>query len=205
MCDATLCKRGFLFTTLTLLTIGVSAALFILLVYYFIHLGIQTAEEAVFAILVVAMCVSVLLLFYGFWASACGRKAAKISLAVIYLVYGLVLLAIGIALLALKSNIIDTVQSFFVDKPVDDKVRTAFEKEFDCKWTPEPETETDCKKKFQDLYGSFGVGIAAGLIVLFALLLVGDIIAWRWLCNNWEDVPEAAKQPTMTSPLTYSW
>jgi hypothetical protein len=171
-------------------------------VYYFIHLGIQHAESTVFAIVIAAMCVSILLLCYGFWASACGGKGAKYSLAIIYLVYALVLLAIGIALLALKNQITDAVETFFTKKPEEDAVRTAFENELGCKWNTT--TEPQCKDKFEQLYKSVGIGVGAGLIVLFAVLLLGDIVAWRWLCSKWEEAPTSAK-PTMTSPLTYSW
>jgi hypothetical protein len=196
------CQRGILFTILTLLTIGVSSALFILVVYYFVDLGIQKAENKVFAIVVTAMCVSILLLVYGFWASTCGGKGAKYSLAVIYLVYAFVLLAIGVVLLALKGKIIDAVDDYFTGLAPDAKVRTAFEDEFNCKWNATVEVE--CKVKFEDMYKSFGIGVAAGLIVLFAILIAGDIVAWKWLCSTWDDDTTGPKA-NVTTPLTYSW
>jgi hypothetical protein len=201
------CKRGFLFTLLTFLTIGISAVLFILVVYYFIDLGLQKAEPTIFGIAIAAMCASVLLLLYGLWASACGGKGVKYSLALVYLVYALGLLALGVSILALKERITDAVDDFFTREDPASQVRTTFERELGCKWAAAPgEEAVNCSKKVEDLYRSFGVGIAAGLIVLFAILLAGDVVAWRWLCSKWEDEePAGAKPQTMTSPLTYSW
>jgi hypothetical protein len=202
MASTIVCQRGALFTCLTLLTIGISSALFIAVVYYFVDLSFHKAEKSVFAILVVAMVVSLLLLIYGFYASICGGKAAKFSLAVIYLIYALVLLAIGVALLAIKDTIIDAVEDYFLSDTTAEDVRSKFETEFKCEWEG---NATNCKTKIQDLYKSFGVGIAAGLIVLFAILLLGDIIAWRWLCSKWEDGPAGGQGGDVKTPLTYSW
>jgi hypothetical protein len=60
------CNRGCLFTILTLLAIGASAVLLILIVYYFVQLKIHELEKTIFAIVVTAMCVSIVLLAYAF-------------------------------------------------------------------------------------------------------------------------------------------
>jgi hypothetical protein len=121
---------------------------------------------------------------------------------VIYLLYAMLVLAIGIILLALKKEIISTVEDYFVSKSTRTKDRRAFEREIGCTWNAT--NGVDCRIRCEELYNSFGIGVAAGLIVLFALLLLGDVIAWRWLCCTWYDGQANLSKDTAT-PMTYSW
>jgi hypothetical protein len=200
MVDCATCRRGFVFTALTLFTIGISTALFITVVYYFVSLKIQEANSSIFIVLVVVMVVSFLLLIFGFWASFRGAVWAKALLAVIYALYAVILLAIGILLLAMKNQITDAVQEYFDINP--GEFRDKFEEALNCSWN---DTNVTCLEKFKDIYGTFGIGIGVGLILLAVVLLVGDGFAWKWICEKCKYKEASSSQKQLTAPLTYSW
>jgi hypothetical protein len=145
-----------------------------------------------------ALILSVLLLIYGFWASIRGQKIAKGIIAFLYLIYALALLALGISLLALKTKLLETIDDFMAK---DVEVRTEIETYFECIWN---ETgETSCKTMVENVFNRLGLWIGIGLIALFVLLIIGDIVAWKWI-REWEEVSKSGSQ-TLTAPLTYSW
>jgi hypothetical protein len=201
MVNCTTCRRGLVFTALTLLTIGVSTALFISVVYYFVSLKVQDANKSIFAVLVVAMVVSFLLLVFGFWSSFRGPPCSKAVLAVIYAIYAVALLGIGVCLLAMKGQITDAVQEYFDDNP--GELRDAFQEGLNCSWNDT--NAASCLDKFKEIYDTFGIGIGVGLIVLAVVLLIGDGFAWKWFCETWRNREVLSNQTNLTEPLTYSW
>jgi hypothetical protein len=205
--------RGFYFTILTLITIGASAGLLITLLVYFIKLHLNEASEAVLAAIIVAMCASILLLIYGFYASLSGGPCHKAILSFVYLIFALALGAFGICILALKKQIIKVVGdqwakgTEFVHK---------FENQLNCTdWNSTSNTSStsststgekqSCKQVFEDFYRTFGTGISIGLIVLFGLLMIGDVFAWKFVCDKEHKKDEKGPSQSLTAPLTYSW
>jgi hypothetical protein len=204
------CGRGFFFTLLTLITIGASCALLIALVVLFVQLKLTAASTGLFAGLVVAMCVSLLLLFYGFYASVYGTACHKAVLSIVYCIFALALGALGICVIVLKNTISDDLGKYWATHETE---MAQVEKRLDCfNWTQTNSSQSgkeSCKDVFDTFYNNFGKGIAAGLLVLFVILMVGDVFAWKFVCDRVNgrsrlgDGSDGSKQ--LTAPLTYSW
>jgi hypothetical protein len=197
------CRNGVLFTVLTLLTIGASSALFIVMVAFFVHFKLSTAESGLFAGIIAAMCVSLLLLLYGFYASLCGSRGHKFLLAVLYCIFAVLIALLGIFILALRNKISTSVGELF-DKHSGSSFVTMLEEELQCSnWTGCTDPPC-CKDRFDELYRSYGNPIGASLIVLFVALMVGDFFAWKWVCKNL-NTDSTKEHMETTTPLTYSW
>jgi multidrug efflux pump subunit AcrB len=195
------CKRGFLFTLLTIITLGVASGILIAALVYFIKFSISKVSDELFIATVIAVCVSGLILFYGVWASIWGGKCPKALLAVFYAIYALLLGALGIVILALKKQIIDEMGHVFATQP---DFQKALQDAADCQdWN---DTEETCKQVIEKFYGSFGLGAGIALIALFVVLLVGDGFAWKWTCQKWDGLDDgSSEKPATTTPLRYSW
>jgi hypothetical protein len=192
-----------LFATLTLVTLGTATGLLVASLVYFIEFKVQTVSDALFIAVVIAVSVSFLLLLFGFWASIWGGRCSKSLLAIFYLVYAIALGGLGIVVLVLKNRIITQVGKVF-------DTNTDFHDHFtsivNC--TGWSEEGTTCLQKVQDFFKTFGVGVSAGLIVLFVILLVGDIFAWRVIfCSPSarEELSGSKPGAEVTTPLRYSW
>jgi protein-S-isoprenylcysteine O-methyltransferase Ste14 len=200
------CSNGVLFTALTFLAMGASSAVFITLVTFFVKWQLYEADGALFAGIIVVMCISLLLLFYGLYASTCGSKYHKLILAIIYGIFALALGALGIVILTLHDKISDSVGKLFTENS-DSQFVQKLESRLNChNWTGCAHETLCCKDEFEKLYSSYGTPVGACLIVLFVALLVGDFFAWRWVCKKWRaDEGTTAHGDTTTAPLTYSW
>jgi hypothetical protein len=200
--------RGFYFTVLTLITIGATSGLLITLLVFFVRLHLNEASSTVLAVIIVAMCVSILLLIYGFYASVYGGPCQKAVLSLIYLIFALAMGAFGICILALKKQITTAIGNEW-NKGGD--FVSNFEKQLKCQsWDNDsacnsPEPDRCCKHVFEDFYAKFGTGIGAGLIVLFVILMVGDVFAWKFVCEKAKKKDEKGPSQSLTTPLTFSW
>jgi hypothetical protein len=181
---------------MTLLVIGAASALLIVMVTLFVHFELSKSDSGVFAGIVAAMCVSLLLFLYGFYSFICGSRHHKLVLAIIDSISAVALAVLGIVILTHHSKISDSVETLF-EEHSDSNFVTKLEKELDCtNWI-------GCQEKFQELYRSYRTPIGASLIILFVALMVSDFFTWKWVCNTFNTDP-ALDHKAMTTPFTYS-
>ena len=204
------CGRNFLFTVLTLLTIGVSLAVFAAMLYYFDQIAIKQVAEDLFVGVVIGLCLSVLLLIYGFYASCCGNRCHKCLLSVFYLIFSITLGAVGVALLAVKGKIEEGLAKLWETGQT--QVTSALEDGFKCiSWDNHSIAESErCRTKIMNFYSKYG-NIGGGcLIALFVVLMAGTVLAFRFVCKSEPKSDKASStQPNgkdqFTTPLTYGW
>jgi hypothetical protein len=149
------------------------------------------------------MCLSLLLLLYGFYASIWGNACHKAVLSTFYGIFAIVLGALGICVLAFKTKIIEGLSNYLNDNQ---DALNEFGRELHCSTV---NGAAECMNVFGSYYDKFGKGIGAALIVLFVILMVGDVLAWKFVCDRIRgrdklgDGSDGGKQ--LTAPLTYSW
>lgn len=202
--------RNFLFTLLTLLTIGVSCAVFIAMIYYFDKIHMKSVAEDLMVGVIIGLCLSILLFIYGLYASCCGNRCHKCLLSVFYLIFTITLGAVGVALLAAKSKVKEGLAKLWQDN--EKSVTDALEEGFKCKsWNdasiPKEQRCETVITEFYEKYGNIGGGV---LIALFVVLMGGTIIAFRFVCKREPKSDKASStQPNgkdqFTTPLTYGW
>jgi len=202
------CGPSFLFAVLTLLTIGASTVVFVFLVIYFNKIHMKSVSESLLIGVIIGLCVSILVLLYGAYASCCGGRCHKLVLTVLYLVFSLVLGAIGVALLAVKGEVEKGLAMLWSTGKTD--VTDSLEEGFSCKgWG---EASDSCKTVIMDFYSKWGTIAGGALIGLFVLLMIGVVFACRFICRSRADEGSekgSAAQPgardQFTAPLAYGW
>lgn len=201
------CGLSLLFTIMTLVTIGVTTAVFGIMLYYFKMIAIQEASSGLYAVLIIGLCVSLLILIYGTYASCCGGKCHKVIISLIYIIWAIVLLAVAVYVLVSKDKLLDTLGGAW-----DSNNETFKHAENGLKchnWDKkEGELET-CKVKITEIYEKYGTPAGAVLIILALLLFVGVFLAFKIICRKTADDGASSSQQggrdQFTTPLSYGW
>lgn len=198
-----------LFTVMTLLTIGVAAVVFGFMIYYFKKMAVHEASNGLYAALIIGLCVSILILIYGTYASCCGAKCHKILICILYSLFSVALLALGVYMLAAKSQLMDLLSQAWSSS----EGFLAVETELNCSgWSVATNNTrpTKCEEvigNYYDKYGKLGGGV---FIVLGVLLFGGVILAFKIICRkNKGDERGSSQQGSdrnqFTTPLHYGW
>jgi hypothetical protein len=208
------CGVNTLFTLLTLLTIGISTLLLAAVVVYLNTLSFTQINKGFFIGLSIALSVSLMILLYGIYASCCGEGCQKAVMSVLFMIYAVALIGIGVALLVLKSKIEEQFHVFWEKREDHPGAIEALEASFDCcGWDlsdfrvcfNSTRRGSWCGPKVEDAYKKYGTPIAGGLIGLGGLLLIGTIVAIVFVCkaakeDEWESASSGRK-----NPLTSGW
>jgi hypothetical protein len=200
------CGIAFLFTVLTLLTIGASCALFIAAIVYLAKIQIQSVSETLWVAVIIAMCASFLILCFGIYASWWGKACSRTIVLLIYIIYALVLGAIGIALLALKNTLMTEFGKLWEGEPAE--ARKKIEEFLKCKgWTSENEVTPSCKAKVDEFYGKYGGIIGGCLLGLFVILMAGSVWGFYLTCKGGQERSDTdtPRRNNVREPLAYSW
>lgn len=199
-------------TTLTLCTVGMTLAFLIFSTY--ISSKVRAVNDTVFIVLVVATCITGLVLIFGIYASCCGSRCARGALSFIYSVYALVVLACAIIVLVFRSQFAKFLRDGYNEGRYSEKELEDIEKTFECKFPSDNSTSTltlledsseSCFTKFDDFVQKFGIIIAIVLLVLFVLLFIGIVVACREACKKPETSSGSKTKEQVSTPLTYGW
>lgn len=205
------CLRGFGFTILSLITIGASTALFALALYY-IATKFKDISNTLMTIVVLALCVSILVLLFALYASIKGNKCVRTLLVFIYIIYAVIVGAAAIVLFAFKQKLINLIQTG-VEKNNTDLIHSITEG-FKCKMIEKPKLTfigSDCENKVNSFYKSKLPPIGGCLIGIFVILVIGIILSFKYLCCTKEVQDLSTTEPInkskdqLNSPLTYGW
>ena len=180
------CIRGLFLTLLSIITCGVLFAFMLIVVIVEKTKKFDQVSKTVFIVSIVICVLTGLLLLFAIYASCCGKRCAKGTLGVVFLVFMLLLIAFAACVWGLKKQVIEWIgdnyeskQLYLVVPQVVDccpKETRAEGWEIGC--IVDKETLPGCKSKFEELFGKFGNVVGAIAIVLAVLLLVGAIICF---------------------------
>ncbi|OHT05120.1 hypothetical protein TRFO_27306 [Tritrichomonas foetus] len=204
------CCSNTCFGILTLLTIGLTLALFIFAT--FIYAKIKTANETIFIAIVICLCVSALLFFFGIYASCCGGKCTKAILSIFYIIYAFAIGAAGVLIIVYKSRLTQIFRDAYDQGKFKQADLDAIAETFNCVF---PDTESNltnstesCFDKFEKYVTKYGLIVGIALLCLFVLLMAGVVLSCKFLCrkDEYEDI-SAPKKPdnAINTPLTYGW
>ncbi|KAK8860420.1 Leukocyte surface antigen cd53 [Tritrichomonas musculus] len=202
------CASGTCFTLLTLLTIGLTLALFIFATI--VYAKIKTASESIFIGLIVCLCISFLLFVFGIYASCCGNNCVKGILSILYIVYALGIGAAGVVLLIYRQKLPDYFSDAYHKGSLSNSTIDTIQETFNCHFPPKAtvlEDQEDCLEKFKDYVHRYGLICGIALLALFIFLLLGVCLAIRIICKKDEDISNAKSRENeqINTPLTYGW
>ncbi|KAK8871289.1 hypothetical protein M9Y10_007007 [Tritrichomonas musculus] len=196
--------------TLTIFTIGLTFMFMIFATY--ISSKARQINDSVFIVLIVATCITGIVLIFAIYASCCGGRCARGALGTIYLAYAIVVLACAVIVLIFRSKFSKFFRDSYNEGKLSDKDIEDIEKSFNCQFPNstanltilESNTES-CFTKYDDFVKKFGLIIGIVLIVLFVLIFIGVVIACREACKKTETSSGSKTKEQVSTPLTYGW
>ena len=205
------CCSSTCFAILTLLTIGLTLAVFIVALIAYVKF--KFLNNTVFIVIIVCLCVSTLLLLFGIYASCCGKNCSKTLLSILYIIYALALGAGGVLILIYQDELGNYLEKIANNGHLTPNEREIIEDFFDCNFTNTTDnadsSDNDCVEMFKDYIDKYGLIVAIALLVLFALLMVGVVIACRlmWKKENEYEIGKNSNklENAVNQPLTYGW
>lgn len=215
-CDQ--CLRGFGFTILSLITIGASTALFAIALY-FIATKFKDISNTLMVIVVLALCVSILVLLFALYASVKGNKCVRTILVFIYIIYAFIVGAAAIFLFAFKGKLMDLIETGVKDKNNSDIIHSiteAFKCEMNVNETVNHTKQyyfkgSNCEDEVSKFYKAKLPPIGGCLIGIFVILVIGIVLSFRYLCCVKDNQDLSTTEPInkskdqLNSPLTYGW
>ena len=177
------CIRGLFLTLLSIITCGVLFAFMLIVVIVEKTKKFDQVSKTVFIVSIVICVLTGLLLLFAIYASCCGKRCAKGTLGVVFLVFMLILIAFAACVWGLKKQVMDWIGENYESK----ELYLVVPEIVDCCntkagwWSPcmvEKKMLPACKDKFEDLFAKFGNIVGAIAIILAVLLLVGAIICF---------------------------
>lgn len=168
-------------TLLTLATVGLTLAMFI---YGIIVVkDMKDLDDRILVAIIIALCVSALLFIFGLYASWKGGKCSRSIVSLLYLVYGIGLIALAILLFVYKDKVKTFVAGKLDTENVDHNLQEV-EKELGCCGLHEAGLERckkagiseTCEAKLDVVLDKSmivaGVSLAAGLVLAVATIFV---------------------------------
>lgn len=172
----------------------------------------RKVDDTVFIVLIVATCITGIILIFAIYASCCGGRCARGSLGVFYLAYAIVVLACAIIIFVFRSKFSKFFHDRYDEGKLSDKDIEDIEKMFDCQFpnktasiTLLEESPDSCFTKYDDFVQKFGLIIGIVLIVLFVLIFIGVVVAFHSACKKQETSSGSKSKEQVSTPLTYGW
>lgn len=174
---------------------------------------VRKVNDTVFIILIVATCITGIVLIFGIYASCCGDRCARGALSVIFLVYALLLLACGVIVIIFRTKFSKYLRDGYDQGKLSQDDINYIEKTFECKFETENSTSTkllednnaSCFTKFDDFCKMYGIIIGVVFLFLFLLIFIGVVIACKEACRKQETSSGSKTKEQVSTPLTYGW
>ncbi|OHT04750.1 hypothetical protein TRFO_06184 [Tritrichomonas foetus] len=181
------CMSSIVLSIITLLTMGVISALFVAALVVTKMKDLDHLSDEVFYVIIAGSVISLVLFFFGIYASCCGGRCSKIILAILYLVFAAALGASGAFLIARGDEIIEHCRKIWDDSQfveVRDNIEEIFkccgyDAEARCLITLELQTCHEVIGDYISKYKFYG-GIAA--LALAVIVIIGMMIALANTC-----------------------
>lgn len=204
------CKT-FLFTLLTFIAVGSAVLLFVIAIV-FVSINHLTFTEIYLDIyLYIGLGISVivfLVCIYASWNSE--SKCTRSFLGIIFIIFLIVVLAIGIVVIAFKDNFLSALGNVFTDRSNEDRqqIQTAFKC---CNWGTQKlnctvDVDQDCQEKFISFYDNFRIGIFISSLVISLLLGIGILLVFHSVCSCCHGKQNnGSRYDPFNTTLSYGW
>ena len=156
------CCRGLFLSLLSIITCGVLFAAMIAVVIVEKKKRFDEVWRTGFIISIVICVLCGLLLLFAIYASCCGKRCAKSTLGILFLVFMIILIIFAVCIWALRETILKC-----CNEP------TGWD-------TCSDVSQKACRSVFSDFFRKFGNIVGAVLVVLAVLLLIGAIVAFSY-------------------------
>lgn len=210
------CGVGILLTILTLFAIGSAVVLFVFSIIFVEVYDLDEFEGVnLLTWIVVGLVISLIVFAFCLYASIKQVKWALSILGIIFCLFALVMLTIGISVLVFESTFTDYFENVFLNcnevknKPIIKSIQDAFECSYwvnvDVNCTINgSQPYVDCQEIFLDTYNKFKFIVFFVCLIIAILLGVGVFFAYKERCCNKKSNDEKSHQAFVT-PLTYGW
>ena len=186
------CCRSLWLTLMSLITLGVTAVVLIILTILISEQKIKEVSNTIYILFIVATVIVCLVLVFAIYASCCGGKVSKTILGIIFIVLGVILLVFGIVVLAFKEDISDFITKMFIpgteeyrDNP---NARDVLARFFKCWYLgqgPVDFERTDaCTTVVGDKFEQYDLACGILLIIFAVLMAISAIVCFVYVCKN---------------------
>jgi hypothetical protein len=184
MADRSLIFDTLFFTIATLFTIGFISALIAVCITFISTLELTELDISILVWLIVAFCVSTVILFSAFYLICCNLKSGKLILTGFYTAFDLFILLIAVAIFAFRPSIVTLIGQIWSDES-QSSIEVYLEEKFNCcGFNQKP--NHDCKERIErckdvierKLERSSGLigGILIGAFVVFLGIVIVSFI-----------------------------
>ena len=199
------------FTALAIGIIGLVIGVLLIGIIVLAQIDMNGLDSSILLTLSIALCISVVLLAYAFYAIYCYGKYSRMVLGVVFIILATGILMIGISVLVMRSNIVRQARYLWSEKEVSAAGKWLEEKleccGFDDSTKRNCQIEARCEDKLSSLienYSGWIAGISIGISVVVYLIL---IYAWWQLCKNTDKGTDQLRTQSLEEPLqnTTDW
>jgi hypothetical protein len=168
------------FTAITVCSIGGICGLIAAGIAVLCNLELTPLDTSILVWMIVALCISTVILFSALYLICCDLKTGKLILAGLYTVFDLFILFIAIAILALRPSIVEEIGKAWTDES-QSSIVVYLEEQFECcGFNQKP--NRDCKERTEscrtaiddqlEKYSGLIGGILIGAFAVFAVAVV---------------------------------
>ncbi|OHT09552.1 hypothetical protein TRFO_21508 [Tritrichomonas foetus] len=171
------CCGRTLFTVLTLATLGAIVIVSTSAIIVFKVKKLDNISNTSTIILITTVCVSFIAFCFGIYASCCGKKCAKTTLGVFYLIIALAVISAGVYMQTSTDKFLAKFKAIWDDERYEKEIEE-IKKEFQC------DKFESCKAKLKNFLNDYGIYIYVGIYVFAALLICGVVWAFTIACRK---------------------
>lgn len=183
------CGKKCFLSVLSVVIIGLTMLLLIAASISAKSTAVSKYDQKIFAVLVTFSIVSAGVLAFSLYAAICGKSCAKVVLSILFIIYDIFILIIGISLLASKSTYMHSFEDVFKEagKIYEQfKKKEDIERDYDCcgydindSYGEDcPNSSLPCKPFIEKEINTFMFVVGILALLLFILLTVGIVLSF---------------------------
>ena len=204
--------KGVYFFILTILTIGSFTGILGLVLKYLLDLKLNEVLTWEYTTVLVALIASVAFLIFSIIVVFFDNKCLRSFVSIMYVVFDIVILAVGVFLIASQNSIPNLIEKIWKDSPKYDPIRNDQEKNWECcGWNASQlhcingsYANITCYSQYEAKFGQKMIKYGWVCIALFFVLLIAIYYAFKLSCRSGSDENKKTKEQFNT-PLTYGW
>jgi hypothetical protein len=190
------------FTVLNIVSMGGLCAAISVAVCVISRLELTPLDASVLVRLILALCVSTLILFTAQFLTCCRLKYGRLALAVLYTLFDLFVLLCAIATLALRSVILNMVGQIWTDDGQSSIVLLLEERLGCCGFNQIPNHDCpgrnkSCHTALDQKLRKYSGAMGGSLVALFLIFLVGVVVSYIRAFSNQPGAAAGARSHEM--------
>jgi hypothetical protein len=170
------------FTTLSLCTIGAISALILVGIIVVYNLELTPLDATILVWMIVAFCISAVVLASALYLTCCDLKYGKLVLAALYAIFDGFVLLVAIAILTLRPSILNEIGKVWADDS-QSAIVVYLEEQFNCcgfDRAPSHDCKgrtSNCRAVVDEQLVKYSAVIAGVSIAVFVVLLAGVVVS----------------------------